>query len=421
MIKNILILSSNNTGHGHKSITDSLLEQFSLYPDINVHVVDGFTLAGNLGLRVGKLYGSVTRNAKELWKLVWELSLKKPSLLNEFTESSVKDNFLKIIKAVKPDLILSVHPNFNGSILNILEDYNINIPFVTLIADIVSITPLWADPRADYIICPSEESKLKCLEFGVSESKLIETGFPVRQKFLKHIGDNNKSNIESSKKYTGDRPLECLVMSGGEGSGNMSRIATILLKNFNCRVKIVTGRNKLLKRRLERTIGEQFGNRVEIYGFTENIQDLMLSSDVAVTRGSPNVMMEAVACNVPVIITGNLPGQEEGNPAYMEKHNLGIICKDLRKLRHTVDNLLGNNAEKLNKMKQSQKEYLNPNTAKEIVNHLLSIKRTGNITLPDDSFFDDLPKFWEFHKRISKSHDKKIVLKRHKNAKVNQK
>jgi len=39
MIKNILILSSNNTGHGHKSITESLLEQFSHYPDVNVHVM----------------------------------------------------------------------------------------------------------------------------------------------------------------------------------------------------------------------------------------------------------------------------------------------------------------------------------------------------------------------------------------------
>jgi len=91
MIKNILILSSNNTGHGHKSITESLLEQFSHYPDVNVHVIDGFTLAGNFGLRIGKLYGSVTRNAKELWKLVWELSLKKPSLLNDFTEVAIKD------------------------------------------------------------------------------------------------------------------------------------------------------------------------------------------------------------------------------------------------------------------------------------------------------------------------------------------
>jgi processive 1,2-diacylglycerol beta-glucosyltransferase len=44
MKKNILIISSEFTGHGHKSITDSLKEQFARYSDVNVYVVDGFSL-----------------------------------------------------------------------------------------------------------------------------------------------------------------------------------------------------------------------------------------------------------------------------------------------------------------------------------------------------------------------------------------
>lgn len=402
MVKNILIVSSNHTGHGHKSITESLMEKFTLYHGVSVHVVDGFTLAGNMGLRVGKLYGSVTRNAKELWKLMWEISFRKPSLINDFVEIAVRDNFLKILKSVKPDLILSVHPNFNGPLLNIMEDYNIHIPFVTLIADLVTIAPLWADPRVDYVICPTKESKYKCLEFGVSESKLKLIGFPVRQKFLQHLNSGLKDNS-----YRGDRPLECLIMSGGEGSGNMSRIAKILLKNFNCNVKIVAGRNKILKRRLERSLYERFGSRVEVYGFTENIQDLMLSSDIAVTRGSPNVMMEAVACNVPLIITGNLPGQEEGNPGFLLKHNLGIVCKEPEKLKHIIIELLQNNAYKLNKIKESQRNFRNPNAAKEIVDFILSLEKKDDFSIPDKS-----PRFWDIGKRMGIN--KKVVVKRQK-------
>lgn len=401
MINNILIISSNYTGHGHKSITESLIEKFSLYPDVNVHVIDGFSLAGKYGLRIGKLYGSVTRNAKDLWKLMWELSFRKPNLIIEFTENAIRDNFLKILKTFKPDLILSVHPNFNAPVLNIMEEYNINIPFLTFIADLVSITPLWADPRADYIICPTKESKYKCLEFGVSESKLKVIGFPVRQKFLQHTDRTNKR-----ESYNGNRPLECLIMSGGEGSGNMSRIAKILLKNFDCHVKIVAGRNRMLKRRLERSLYEHFGNRVEIYGFTENIQELMLSSDIAFTRGSPNVMMEAVACNIPLIVTGNLPGQEEGNPGYLQKHNLGVVCKEPSQLKKIIEELLSNNAEKLNKIKEAQKNFLNPNIAKEIVDFILSMEKRGDINIPDN-----LPKFWDFGKRSVVG--RKIIINRH--------
>lgn len=380
MVKNILIISSDFTGHGHKSITDSLKEQFAKHPDVKVHVIDGFSLGGNIGLRIGKLYGSVTRNAKDLWKLVWDISLKKPSVICEFTELSVRDSFLKLLKNVNPDLILSVHPNFNGSVLNILEEYNINIPFLTLVADLVSITPLWADPRADFTICPTTESKYKCMEFGVSESRIKVLGFPVRSKFCEHVNKPFKDNS-----YNFDRPLECLIMSGGEGSGNMSRIAKILLKYFNCKVKIIAGRNTILKRRLERTLLEKYPDNLEIYGFMENIQELMLQSDIVFTRGSPNTIMEAVLCNTPLVITGALPGQEEGNPEYVKKNNLGVLCKNLRYLRYVVHDLLANQAAKLNQIKKAQREFRDPDIAKNIVDFILSIEKREGIKIPDSS------------------------------------
>ena len=136
MIKNILIISSDHTGHGHKSITEALCEKFTQYEDINVKVIDGFSLGGKAMIQVGKSYGPITRNAKELWKLIWKISLTKPQLIDEAVEIIIKDNLLNVLEKVKPDLILSVHPNFNGSVLNIMEKSGIRIPFVTLIADL---------------------------------------------------------------------------------------------------------------------------------------------------------------------------------------------------------------------------------------------------------------------------------------------
>jgi processive 1,2-diacylglycerol beta-glucosyltransferase len=63
----------------------------------------------------------------------------------------------------------------------------------------------------------------------------------------------------------------------------------------------------------------------KIYGFVKNIQELMLEVDIAITRGSPNVMFEAVATNLPIIITEALSGQEKDNPKFAKKHNLGIF------------------------------------------------------------------------------------------------
>jgi len=370
MDKHILIISSDNTGHGHKSITESLIEKIQGYPDVHIHVIDGFSLGGSLLLNIGKSYGPITRNAEGLWKLIWNLSALKAPIIDFGISLLIKNNLLKLLADIKPDLILSVHPNFNGSVLNVLEKHKIKIPFVTLIADLVNIYPLWADKRADYIISPTIEAKDKCIEFGIPAENILVTGFPVRSRFF-------RKNPRKKITYQQGTPLNCLIMSGGEGVGNMKVIAENLLDHFNCKVKIVAGRNAKLKAKLETSLKPKYGNKIEIYGFTKDIQDLMLSSDIAFTRGSPNVMFEAVAANLPLIITGALPGQEEDNPAFAEKAHLGVICKDITEIKSTIENLLKDDCEQLNQIIDSQREFINAHAAEDILQFLLKVENNG--------------------------------------------
>lgn len=374
MYKNLLIISSDVTGHGHKSITDSLLEQFKNYPEVQVKVVEGFSLSGSLGLKAGKMYGSITRTSKDAWKLIWDMSKKRPTLIVEMVELTIYDRFVKLIQEMKPDAIITTHPNYNASISNILTRIKSNIPLFAVVADPVTIGPLWCNPLARYSICPTEEAKEACMSYGVPEERIRVFGFPVRQRFTGHLQNNEGSSPDdaASSRYVPQFPLRFMIMSGGEGSGNMSRLARVLLKNFNCTVKLLCGRNKLLKNRLEHTLSEKYPGRVEVLGFTENVQDLMLETDIMFVRASPNTMMEAVMCNVPLVITGALPGQEEGNPAYALKHGIGVVCTEPSQLKDTISDLLANNCEKLLNIKKTQIKYRNPNSAKDIVNFIMS-------------------------------------------------
>lgn len=367
MKKNILIISSNHTGNGHKSITEALCEKFKMRENVNIHVVDGFSLGGKPLIAVGKSYGVITRNAEGLWDLIFDVSSVKPQLINEIIEITIKEKFIKLIEEIKPDLILSVHPNFNGSIINLLDKYNYKIPVVTLIADLISISPLWADKRAEYIISPTVEAKDKCLQYGIPNNRIRVLGLPVRSRF--HY--NNITNLKQSKEDK--KRLNCLIMSGGEGVGNMKKVANILLKNFDCNVNIIAGRNKQLKKKLELSLTHIYGDRVKVYGFVDNIQELMITSDIAFTRASPNVMLEVASCNVPFIITGALPGQEEGNPYFAEKYNLGIYCNNIKNIYNVVCELKKNNNEKLEEIKRAQRKYINFNSAEDVVDFIDSI------------------------------------------------
>jgi processive 1,2-diacylglycerol beta-glucosyltransferase len=82
------------------------------------------------------------------------------------------------------------------------------------------------------------------------------------------------------------------------------------------------------------------------------------------------------------------------------------VCKEPSQLKKIIEELLSNNAEKLNKIKEAQKNFLNPNIAKEIVDFILSMEKRGDINIPDN-----LPKFWDFGKRSVVG--RKIIINRH--------
>lgn len=359
-MKKILFISSSYTGHGHKSITSAISEQLNAYDDVHIDVLEGYSLiGGRVGIKTSALYGPLTRNASELWKLAFEVSSINPLILNDFTEFLITERFLTEIHNIKPDMIISVHAQFNGSIINVLKKRKLNIPVCTVIADLVNIHPAWWDTRITKVFCPTDEAVELAKKANVPNESIIRSSFPIRKQFTQ-IATNTEH-----KEYNINKPLNCLIMSGGEGSGNLKNIAMILLKRFHTNVTIICGRNLRMQKILQFEFAE-YGNRVKIFGFCNDIEKHMMEADLCLLRGSPNSLMEAIMCNVPIVITGALPGQEANNPDYIEKHNLGINCDNLENLPNILDQLLKDDATLLRFISENQRKYRDINCAKDI-------------------------------------------------------
>lgn len=372
-MKKILFISSSYTGHGHKSITTAISEQLNKYDDVHIDVLEGYALiGGKVGVKTSALYGPLTRNATELWKIAFDVSSINPLILNDFTEFLITERFLTQINKIKPDMIVSVHAQFNGSILNILSKRKLNIPVCTVIADLVNIHPAWWDKRITKVFCPTDESVALARKFHVPEAAIMRGSFPVRSRFTEIAAKT------SHKEYDINKPLNCLIMSGGEGSGNLKSIAMILLKRFHTNVTIICGRNLRMQKILAFEF-EEYGNRVKILGFCNDIEKYMMEADLCLLRGSPNSLMEAIMCNVPTVITGALPGQEADNPYYIEQNNLGVNCSDLDKLPHVLEKLLKDDAYLLKSISEHQRKYRNINCAKDIADEIYRLTQPLDI------------------------------------------
>lgn len=372
-MKKILILSAENTGHGHKSITQSLMEQYDMRKlPVEAIEIDSFELGGFITRLSGRLYNGVAVYAPFLWKLVYKSGDLCPGIINAFVTLKVRKNILDLIKEHNPDIIVSVHPCFVGAVNNILEKNNINIPVVSFVADFDNVSHLWADKRTYATLCPTENAKRTMLELGMPEDKLKLFGFPARDRF-NHYNENNEE-VCADGYDPANNSISFMIMNGSQGTSAAIKMAKVLLDNVeNSKVTILAGRSKALKKLLEEALEPKYGERVQILGFVENVQDYMCAADILILRASPNVVTEAVNLCRPIIVTGSLMGQEEKNPDFVANNNLGIVCRKIDKLPEAVNMLLADGGKRLNEIRESQMAYRKPKAASDIAMYIYDV------------------------------------------------
>lgn len=367
IMKKILLIMSAYTGHGHKSISDALMEQFSAMPGLEVRVLDGFELMGDLGLQMSKMYGPMTRYARHVWEASYNLSNRSAAVPESMVATASARRFLQILEEFEPDLILSVHALFNGSILRLLETAGKQIPLVVLQADIISIHQTWCEPGAYRTICPTQEAYECSLRNGMPPEKLVRMSFPTRKRFT------DLARTAPTPDYDGTRPLHCLLMSGGEGSGSLKRYTQVLMEETDACLTVICGRNEKLRESLNEAFLPQYEGRLQVLGFVTEVEQVMAANDLLIARGSPNSLMEGVVMNLPLIITGALPGQERDNPPMMANHDLGVLCSQPEDLPGLLRLLTEDNCKRYKAIRAAQRAYRNLDSAHEVAAYIAGL------------------------------------------------
>ena len=108
---------------------------------------------------------------------------------------------------------------------------------------------------------------------GIEEEKLIKTGIPVSSNFIEK-SKNIRYNLNINKENV------ILVMLGSMGFGNIEKIIDDLLNINNTKIIIVTGTNKELYNKLKKIKNKN----LIVFGFAHNINDLIYSSDIVLSK-----------------------------------------------------------------------------------------------------------------------------------------
>lgn len=369
--KRILIVTSEHTGHGHKSVSSALDKEFNkkYSNSIEVRVVNAFAVGGLFYRTVERLYNPCVKYLPHIWKTIFSLSSLFPGFANKLNAILSGGFFLVLFKFYKPDLILSLHPMYTGSLINVLQFSKLdNIKFYALTTDLLGLTRIWIDKRADYMIASSKEGQLEMYKNGVSKDKCVCFGLPLREGF---VNEKIKSKDDIDKFTNREGKIKILVLNNSEKNKKLKYIVERLLDKYECNITVICGRSRHTYRYMTEAF-KNFENRIDIVSYVADMPKYLVEHDILITRCGPTAIIEAINCLIPIISMGALPGQEEPNPAFVEKNNYGLNTKNTDDILHKIDLLLKDNRKRLIEIRKSQFDYEGRNATENVVKFIAS-------------------------------------------------
>jgi len=331
--KRLLFLFSD-TGAGHRAAAEAVAAALQRrHPnDFQVDCFDPMADQRVMAGRLTALYGPITRRAPWLWAAAYHATNLQPTV--RLVQHGIGRGLRRKLKAAlepRPALVVSFHPLLNHVAADVMPP---GVPRTTVITDWVDFHQAWTDLRADCIICPSQAAYDLCRKRGVPGDRLLVAGLPIHPRFLdaiKHFSD--KPSMRLRLKLRPHAPT-VLLAGGGDGTEPLRRYAAALARSpLDVQVLAVCGRNQRLAEQIRRD--NHAG--VHVFGFVENMPELLLASDLLATRAGPGMIAEGLACGCPLLLTGYLPGQEQGNVRQVLEQRLGQYAAQPDQLVRAVE------------------------------------------------------------------------------------
>jgi glycosyl transferase family 28 len=240
----------------------------------------------------------------------------------------------------RPDLVVSLVPNFNRALGESLRHAAPQAPLVTILTDLADYPPhFWIERQLQYVICGTERALVQARAMGHDDAHTFRvSGMILAPKFYKAVeldrpGERRKLGLDP------ELPT-ALVLFGGHGSRVMLDIARRLdASGLRLQLILICGRNEALAGELRR-----MPHRIPIYveGFTAEVPHYMRLADFFIGKPGPGSISEALAMKLPVLVERNawtLP-QERYNADWIVENQAGLVLRRFRFVVQAVAELL---------------------------------------------------------------------------------
>jgi len=356
---------------GHRSAALAIEKAIKiLSPQTETSGINAFHYTNPISEKiVNRLYMSVIQKMPKVWDFLYDNphiarnTQKIKEIINKMNSGKVKN----LLDEHKPDVVVCTQAFPCGMVAGFKKAFNSNIPLVAVLTDYVPHS-YWIYDAVNYYISPSEEVTRRLEEKGVSPGKIKSLGIPFDPKFNRPF---DKGALFRKLGLNPSLPI-VLIMGGGQGLGPIKEITGSLEKVKNeIQEIIVTGTNLKLYNSMVKE-AKKCKKKILVYGYTDNIDELMSLTSILITKPGGITTAEALAKKIPMIIVKPIPGQEANNAVYLTEKGAAIKTEEPDKINYIVDDLLSN-PDKLKRLSESAASISKPNASLDIAKLLLDL------------------------------------------------
>jgi UDP-N-acetylglucosamine:LPS N-acetylglucosamine transferase len=325
--KRVLILTSK-TGGGHVSLARALSDLLTSSDQPQAIDPSFISIVDPQPVIFHQHYRLVSRYALWLWAAEFRfLDTHARSLYaHEVFTRIMRQRLQTLLNSVQPELIIATYPFLTYEVMRILEQNSSTIPLVLLFSDANSVHASWLTERhASVTLATTRETYLQALAAGFAPEHLHLVGWPVRTQFLKS-GLSNPEHVKEVRNRLHLSPdrFTIFVQGGGEGAARVAYTVENILSTGNIKhevqIILAAGTNQKLRVRYHHVPD------VATLPYTNNIAPYMAAADIIMGKAGPNILFESIMLGKPFFATAYIPGQEQENLAFIERHGLGWVA-----------------------------------------------------------------------------------------------
>lgn len=340
-------------GGGHLSAARSIKQYLDEnYKDVDTLLIDCIKYI-NKGLdKITSLaYNEMAKKAPWAWGEIYNHSQKGTmSHISNGANKLMSFKLNKLFEEYNPDIVISTHPFGSQMTAYLKSKGKTNCVLASVMTDFASHDQwLVGHEFIDHFFVSHDGMKKDIITKGIPASKIHATGIPLSNRFLEHF---NKKDI----KLSFDLKLEkktILFFGGGEfglGKDKTLKILKAFIDNIGDEYEIIaiSGKNPKMQEKFEELVGDN--PNVQVYGYTNEVPELMSISDLVVTKPGGLTITESLASGLPIVIINPIPGQEVENAEFLEKKGVAVWIRKTENPEQTISELLSN-PEQLRHMK----------------------------------------------------------------------